>query len=305
MIGRSVTGQRRRWHTWRVAVAVVAVGAAISWSGAARADPDGPGIVAGATAGVVAVRLGRVSSPPAVPEYPPGRCDEPAGGGLTLAANESPNDVLVIGMSLEGRPIWAEHWGPTDGAQVIVVGQIHGNECTPLVLTQAVRRHDWRHVGVWLIPTLNPDGYASFRRYNASGADLNADGYHLSQPESRALIDLTALIQPALTLHVHSPNSFVGWFGTAFANSVAVRMSAATGLRAAPAGTRSGTNWFLWQGQQRVWPSGGAVLLELDLIVTWEAATATERGPLRSLAQAEAMSAAAIRAVDDSFARAS
>ncbi|MFT3853031.1 MAG: M14 family zinc carboxypeptidase [Ilumatobacteraceae bacterium] len=265
------------------------------------ARADGSSIDDGATADSPAVRLHVPSYP--LPVYPSGRCDDPAGGGLALAPGQNPASTLVIGTSLQGRPIWAEHWGPDAGPQVLVVGQVHGNECTPIVFTHAVRRATWHNVGVWLIPTLNPDGYAAFSRYNAAGVDLNTDGYRVAQPESRALMELTAKVHPLLTLHVHSPNSFVGWFGTGDATTVAGRISRATGLRAAPAGTRTGTNWFLWQGQQRVWPSGGTVLVELDPVVPWEASTATERGPLRSVQQADAMSDAALIALDNSFAQ--
>lgn len=229
-----------------------------------------------------ATRLGRVLD--VIPTYPTGRCDEAVGGGLALRGDQKPNAVSALGVSLENRTIWAEHWGPIDGPQVLVVGQVHGNECSPLVFASVVRDTEPSRVGYWLIPTLNPDGYARFSRYNAVGVDLNADGYRWSQPETVVLMQFTRMVQPIVTIHVHSPNSFVGWYGGRPAMEMAMAAATAAGLRLAPAGTRSGPRWFLWQGQQEVWPSAGSVLIELDPLVGWEAPTPFDRGPLTDLA---------------------
>ena len=195
-----------------------------------------------------------------------------------------PNAVSAIGSSLENRTIWAEHWGPVDGPQVLLIGQVHGNECSPLVFSSIVRDAEPRRVGYWLIPTLNPDGYAQFSRYNAAGVDLNADGYRWSQPETVVLMQFTRMVQPVVTIHVHSPNSFVGWYGGGSAMEMAMAAGTAAGLRVTLAGSRPGPRWFLWQGQHEVWPAAGSVLIELDPLVGWEAPTPFERGPLTDLA---------------------
>ena len=37
------------------------------------------------------------------------------------------------------RPVWAEYWGPPKPAAVmVVVAQIHGNECSPTLLIDEV-----------------------------------------------------------------------------------------------------------------------------------------------------------------------
>jgi hypothetical protein len=251
-----------------------------------------------ATAASSAVRLG--STLDVLPTYPSGRCDEAVGGGLALRAGQTPNAVTAIGTSVEHRTLWAEHWGPAGGPQVLIVGQVHGNECSPLVFASAVRDAQFSKVGYWLIPTLNPDGYVRFSRKNAAGVDLNADGYWMSQPETVALTQFTTLVQPVVTIHVHSPNGFVGWHGD---GTVALAVAAATGLRFTAAGTRSGSNWFLWQGQREVWPGGGAVLIELNPLVDWEAPTPVERGPRSDLAMTHAVARAALAAIDREVSR--
>ena len=67
---------------------------------------------------------------------------------------------------------------------MIVVSRIHGYECSPTLPVDEVRRRPPTRNGIWLIPTLNPDGYANHDRRNANDVDLNADGGRVSQPET-------------------------------------------------------------------------------------------------------------------------
>ena len=89
--------------------------------------------------------------------YPTGPCDL-IGGTLAMARDQHPTSVEQIGESVLGRPIQAEHWGPADGPQMLVVASIHGDECSPVAFTRAVREFGPQSpVGIWLIPVLNPD----------------------------------------------------------------------------------------------------------------------------------------------------
>lgn len=174
---------------------------------------------------------------PPGPEYPVGTCDRIVPGAEGLSG-PTPMKFMHIGSSVLGRPIWAEYWGPPSPERVIVmVSQIHGNECAPQRLVRAVRTTELRHVGIWLIPSLNPDGAASGSRLNAIGIDLNADGWTRSQPETRALMALTAQVHPALTVHVHSPNGGTGWFGDAAAKAAALTIAIETSHRCGAAVT--------------------------------------------------------------------
>lgn len=228
--------------------------------------------------------------------YPTGRCDTVAVGLPGLNTSLTPGDVRQVGTSVQGRAIYAEYWGPPDTAQVVVViAQIHGDECAPSLVAEQVRQNPPIDFGVWLIPTLNPDGYAAYARRNANDVDLNADGYHQSQPETRALMDFTAEIQPILSVHVHSPNGFAGWYGTgtyrigdpvasgAPLSSAVAEQLRASGLGFSGAGSRSGDNWFLWQGQRAVHPSQESLLLELHAVSDSEVPNASPRPATRTV----------------------
>ena len=71
-------------------------------------------------------------------------------------------------------------------------------------------------------------------------------------------------MQPILSVHVHSPNAFAGWYGTntyvvgnpeasgaPLSSEIARRVSTATGIGYSGAGSRAGTNWFLSQATRR------------------------------------------------------
>ena len=76
-------------------------------------------------------------APSAPPEpagnYPTGQCDDLTSGLPGLNSPDFvPASLRQIGTSAGGRPIYAEYWGVTHAAEVVlVIGQIHGNECAP------------------------------------------------------------------------------------------------------------------------------------------------------------------------------
>ncbi len=233
-----------------------------------------------------------------VPTYPVGPCDALVPGLAPLTPATAPRTVVRIGTSRLGRPILAEYHGPPEPARVVlVVGQVHGNECAPLLFVDEVRRAEWRSVGVWLIPTLNPDGHAAGTRGNAAAVDLNKDGGAMREPETVALMRFTRRIAPSFTVHVHSPNGQIAWFGTdryvpnaphrsgaRVSGPLAERVAAATGLVLAGAGQRtSPESWFLWQGQRQVLATHEALLVELYAVSDREAPFARPRPPTASV----------------------
>jgi murein peptide amidase A len=138
---------------------------------------------------------------------------------------------VVIGTSVQGRPIVAWSFGP-DGAsrKILVVGCIHGNECAGLAITSALRRTRLpRGVQLWLVPEMNPDGTAADRRQNAHEVDLNRNfpyrwqrntdpTYYsgpraASEPETRAAIRLVRRIRPAVTIWYHQQMNLVDLSG--------------------------------------------------------------------------------------------
>lgn len=132
-------------------------------------------------------------------------------------------DHRVIGHSREGRPIEAWLIGdPGATTTQMILGQMHGEE-------RANHRTVWeilkdqrpvKGIKLWIIPTMNPDGEAVGRRQNAAGVDLNGNfgvnwhyetGWYatgtaaFSEPESRAIRDFVAEIEPKELVSMHTP----------------------------------------------------------------------------------------------------
>ncbi len=208
--------------------------------------------------------------------YPVGYCDTITAGMPGYKAG-APGGLRQIGTSVQGRPILAEYHGPASPAKVVVViGQLHGNECSPQLFTEQVRQYDFQHVGVWLVPTTNPDGHTAYTRRNANGADLNADGYYKSQPETKAMLSFIAEINPAYVVHVHSPGGWIGYYGSGV-STLAQRVASSVGMKSSFAGQRSCCNYFAWQAHPQ--PS---LLVELNAIASNEVTNGTPRPPEKS-----------------------
>jgi len=202
--------------------------------------------------------------------YPQGMCDTIADGMPGLSDNtRKPQRIEALVTLPSGNTIWAEYWGKESADTVyVVVAQVHGDECSPSLLVDEIRKHPPTSYGVWLIPTLNPDGYANYTRKNANGIDLNDDGYMKSQQETQALLRFVAKVKPALVLHFHSPNAFVGAHGGKLASQVGRRIADATGFLLKNAGEKQEKNkWRLWQGLETI--GYQSVLVELHA-VSWK-----------------------------------
>jgi protein MpaA len=127
---------------------------------------------------------------------------------------------LVIGHSAQGREIRATRVGE-EGARVnvLVVGDVHGNEPAGEAIVARLRRAKVERVTLWLVRTGNPDGRAANTRQNARGVDLNrnfpwrwrtgARGTYFpgkragSEPETQALMRLVKRVRPQLGIYYH------------------------------------------------------------------------------------------------------
>ena len=141
------------------------------------------------------------------------------------SAATGPPQWKVVGTSVQDRPIRVAYRGPArPAARVLVVGCIHGDECPAI---KVVRRLAWqtdpRRVGLWLVPTVNPDGRALGTRQNARGVDLNrnfpwrwrsvgrrGDRFYpglraRSEAETHVVMRLVREIEPDLTIWFHQP----------------------------------------------------------------------------------------------------
>lgn len=123
-----------------------------------------------------------------------------------------------LGRSARGRPLLAAQLGhpaaPSTGARVVALARQHGDEPAPtLAALRLIHRLAlepcpgddallWR-VALAVVPLVNPDGAAAFRRRNGNAADLNRDWERLSQPETRAVDRFVRDWKPQLLLDLH------------------------------------------------------------------------------------------------------
>jgi hypothetical protein len=131
---------------------------------------------------------------------------------------------VVIGHSVQGRPITARRIGdPSSARKAIVVGAIHGDEGAGRAIVRVLAAD--RAAGsadIWLISTVNPDGSRRSARTNARGVDLNRNfsrGWRanrggrpkyagrrpFSEPEARAVRRLVLRLRPRVTIWFHQP----------------------------------------------------------------------------------------------------
>lgn len=130
----------------------------------------------------------------------------------------------VIGRSVKGRAITAYLVGdPKATITDLVLGEMHGNE--PAGVSTAMAIVNGPTISgrkFWVIPTMNPDGYAAGTRKNAHGVDLNRNFSYrwalvsrssgeyggpasFSEPESRAMRDFLLKVRPSQIVSIHQP----------------------------------------------------------------------------------------------------
>jgi protein MpaA len=138
----------------------------------------------------------------------------------TSAAN-APVRRVVLGRSVEGRPIVAFEVGdPNAARRELVVGCIHGNETAGVAIARRLEHASPIGLDLWIVPSFNPDGAAARTRGNARGVDLNRNfPWHwkrlgglvysgprpLSEPESRIAYDLIKRLRPQVSIWFHQP----------------------------------------------------------------------------------------------------
>lgn len=131
-------------------------------------------------------------------------------------------EIVGIGWSVEGRPIFAERYGTVGGRRVLVIGVIHGDEDDGLAIVEELRRREVPDgVELWLVESMNPDGVANQDRHNSNDVDLNrnfpynwgpigvpGDGQYAgpgpaSEPETQAMVNFMQQLQPDIALWYH------------------------------------------------------------------------------------------------------
>ncbi len=131
-------------------------------------------------------------------------------------------EARIIGRSVHDRPIYAFHLGDPDARKTVVfIGAMHGDERQSDDPLKHLRDHQpIRGVDLWVIPVMNPDGYARGARKNGHGVDLNRnfpvhwrdlDGVYesgphpASEPETKAVMAFLRRIDPDHMVSLHQP----------------------------------------------------------------------------------------------------
>jgi len=148
-----------------------------------------------------------------------------AAPAAALQVAGEPVQRILVGRSVQGRPIWAYRRGnPSASRVVVVVGQMHGDEPAVVVTARSIvhRIPVSDEADVWVVPTMNPDGLVAGSRYNAHGVDLNrnwptnweagdtAGSGPVSEPETRAMLRFLKEVDPTFVASIHQPFKVIG-----------------------------------------------------------------------------------------------
>lgn len=166
--------------------------------------------------------------------------------------------VSTYGTSLRGRALTAYHFG-SSGPVTMYVGAIHGDEASSSGLMKAwvddleanPMLLDGRQIVV--VPTINPDGVAAGTRNNARNVNLSRNfptsnwtkdindtngsnpggggAEPLSEPEAKALANLTSATRPRLLLSFHAIGSMAIGDPGGYSAGYAARYASMVGYR--------------------------------------------------------------------------
>ncbi|MGH2974336.1 MAG: M14 family zinc carboxypeptidase [Solirubrobacterales bacterium] len=130
--------------------------------------------------------------------------------------------VGLTGRSLAGRPIRLRQYGdPRIRGRVLVFACIHGDECAARGVAPLRNGCPEPRANVFVVPNLDPDGFAAETRLNGRGVDLNRNfpsqwrpigqrgsaeysGPHpFSEPETRLAARIVRELRPRVTIWFH------------------------------------------------------------------------------------------------------
>jgi len=135
-----------------------------------------------------------------------------------LAAQDTNVTLVTLGRSVLGQPLEAvllpaagrAFAGPDDPHRPLTfffLGTQHGMEPAGgealLEVTRRIAAHPDAHAQFIIMPNMNPDGRDRNRRVNANHVNLSTDFLALSQPETRAVMDILRRYRPHVMLDVH------------------------------------------------------------------------------------------------------
>lgn len=191
-------------------------------------------------------------------------------GGSTwkYSARTICHSIGTIGSSVKGRSITAYYFGSGPNS-IIYTGAIHGDEVSTRSLMlrwidelEANAQNIPADRTIVVVPLLNPDGFAAGRRTNANNVDLNRNfnvsdwkkdittvtnkpfpggggPEPMSEPETKALANLVARLQPRLVLSYHSIGGIVAANQSGDSGMLAASYARMSGYRNATGSTSS------------------------------------------------------------------
>jgi protein MpaA len=183
--------------------------------------------------------------------------------------------TVLLGRSVDGRAITAVETGdPDTRRKTLVVGCIHGNECSGITVAERLAEASApAESDMWIVADLNPDGNAAGTRGNARAVDLNRNfpwrwrrlaGVYdsgprpLSEPETRIAYRLITHIHPALSIWFHQHLDLVD--DSTGNRALERRFAGAAGLRLAPLAREPGSA-VTWETHR--FPHASAFVVEL------------------------------------------
>lgn len=188
--------------------------------------------------------------------------------------------AAVIGRSVGGRPIRLRQLGdPALDGEVLVIGCIHGDECAAAGQIKPVNGCPDPNADIYVIPNLDPDGFAHGTRLNGRGVDLNrnfptawrpigkrgdpqyAGARPFSEPETRLAAHVIRRLSPEVTIWFHQhagPRPFARAWGSSV--PAARRFAKLAGIRFRLMPWMDGTapNW-----QNATFPGTSSFVVEL------------------------------------------
>ncbi|MBD3581062.1 M14 family metallopeptidase [Flavobacterium selenitireducens] len=136
-----------------------------------------------------------------------------------LKQHSSHGMVKSVGNSVNGLPLLSYKVG-SGPRRILLWSQMHGNETTAtkalfdvfnfLCGKSEPARKLLSEFTFCFVPMLNPDGAKAYTRENAAGIDLNRDFHELTQPESRALVELFEEFEPEICYNLHDQRTIFG-----------------------------------------------------------------------------------------------
>jgi murein peptide amidase A len=175
-----------------------------------------------------------ITVPPTPPPttVPPTTVPPTTGPPLEAPTFDLSLDQLVLGNSVEGRPIIADRYGTPGGRRVLIIGVIHGDEDGGVPILDELRQRAGagsapEGVELWLVDSMNPDGQTAQDRQNANGVDLNRNFPHnwgtigtlgdsqyagtgpASEPETQAMVAFVSQLRPDLAIWYHQDANLI------------------------------------------------------------------------------------------------